>query len=178
MKHYLSCIATFLIGILPDGLCYSGPDSSTPLAPMQCFTGNCTTFQECRRLEMIADCPSDQVYDACLTMIDQKAHGKLTIVKKCGQSPCTQSEMDWWGDECDRKSDEDSYTCTSCCTETLCNSSFTLSSSPWILAVISLTSSPWFLGVLFLSLTHIEFAAHAVLDLVYSTSALDLINKV
>merc|ERR1711976_470312 len=88
---------------------------------MQCFIGNCTSFQECRHLGLVSDCPTDQEYDACLTDIVQKAHGRLTIVKRCGMSPCSISEMDWWGDECDRKSDEDSYSCTSCCTETLCN---------------------------------------------------------
>ena len=49
------------------------------------------------------------------------ANGRLRIVKKCGLSPCSLSDINSWTDECDRKSDEDSYTCTSCCRDTTCN---------------------------------------------------------
>ena len=51
------------------------------------------------------------------------AYGKLTVVKKCGSSEdCEESEQYWWRDECDRKSDDDSYTCTTCCSHNMCNS--------------------------------------------------------
>ena len=53
--------------------------SSTTPPPMQCFTGNCTTYEECRDLSLIADCPDDQAYDACLTYVDQK--GKNFAIK-------------------------------------------------------------------------------------------------
>ena len=44
-------------------------------------------------------------------------------MKKCGLSEnCGPSEHYWWQDECDRKSDEDSYTCSTCCSHTMCNS--------------------------------------------------------
>ena len=45
--------------------------------------------------------------------------------KKCGFSGvCAESAAAhyWWSDECDRKSDDDSYTCTTCCQGALCNS--------------------------------------------------------
>ena len=42
-------------------------------------------------------------------------------MKKCGVAECSISDTNYWSDECDRKSDEDSYTCTSCCNETMCN---------------------------------------------------------
>ena len=45
-----------------------------PEIPMQCYIGNCTSFEDCRKLEMIADCPTDQAYDACLTNIDRKGN--------------------------------------------------------------------------------------------------------
>ena len=44
--------------------------------------------------------------------------------KKCGFSGvCAESAAAhyWWSDECDRKSDDDSYTCTTCCQGALCN---------------------------------------------------------
>eukprot|EP00090_Calanus_glacialis_P040723 TRINITY_DN7118_c0_g1_i1.p1 TRINITY_DN7118_c0_g1~~TRINITY_DN7118_c0_g1_i1.p1 ORF type:complete len:144 (-),score=22.95 TRINITY_DN7118_c0_g1_i1:15-446(-) len=94
---------------------------SSSLPPMQCYIGNCTTSADCRKLELKADCPTDQAYDACETFIDRKANGRLSIVKKCGLSPCSFSDLNSWTDECDRKSDEDSYTCTSCCRNSLCN---------------------------------------------------------
>ena len=51
------------------------------------------------------------------------AYGRVTVVKKCGLSEnCGPSEHYWWQDECDRKSDEDSYTCSTCCSHTMCNS--------------------------------------------------------
>ena len=44
------------------------------------------------------------------------AYGALSVVKRCGfVSVCSPDPAYWWSDECDRKSDEDSYTCTSCC---------------------------------------------------------------
>merc|ERR1711892_1298478 len=94
---------------------------STTLPAMRCYIANCTRYEDCRTLELISDCPTDQAYDACLTHIDRKANGRLNIVKKCGLSPCSLSDFNSWTDECDRKSDEDSYTCTSCCRDSLCN---------------------------------------------------------
>merc|ERR1712029_371531 len=128
---------------------------------MQCFTGNCTTYEECRDLSLIADCPDDQAYDACLTYVDQKAHGKLTIVKKCGLRPCTLSELDWWGDECDRKRDDDSYTCTSCCSQTLCNTG--VRRSGFILLNLGIISH--------IELSIVVFTIHALLSNVYFLSA-------
>ena len=50
------------------------------------------------------------------------AYGRLTVVKKCGSvSECSGSPSYWWRDECDKRSEEDSYTCTSCCLSTACN---------------------------------------------------------
>ena len=50
------------------------------------------------------------------------AYGRVTVEKRCGFSgTCPESSVSWWSDECDRKSDEDSYTCTTCCTQTMCN---------------------------------------------------------
>eukprot|EP00092_Neocalanus_flemingeri_P042982 GFUD01047211.1.p1 GENE.GFUD01047211.1~~GFUD01047211.1.p1 ORF type:complete len:145 (+),score=27.58 GFUD01047211.1:100-534(+) len=115
-------ILSLFAALLGLGLCSSLPS-------MQCYIGNCTTWQDCRSLQLIADCPPDQAYDACLTSIDQKANGRLTITKKCGLSPCSLSDLNSWTDECDRKSDEDSYTCTSCCRETQCNGS--IKGTPW-----------------------------------------------
>ena len=62
-----------------------------------------------------------------ITTICIAASGRLSIVKKCGLSPCSLSDLNSWTDECDRKSDEDSYTCTSCCRETTCNGQSRLS---------------------------------------------------
>merc|ERR1712066_566525 len=91
-------------------------------AGMSCYVGNCTTFEDCRSEHLISDCPSDKEYDACLAYIVQKAYGKLTVVKKCGFSyNCEDSKHYWWKDECDRKFDEDSYTCTTCCSQNICN---------------------------------------------------------
>ena len=46
---------------------------------------------------------------------------------------------DWWSDECDRKADEDSYSCTSCCGHTLCNAAPTpLDSALPLLLITSL----------------------------------------
>ena len=41
---------------------------------MKCYIGNCTTFEDCRRPELISDCPNDQAYDACLSIIVQKGN--------------------------------------------------------------------------------------------------------
>ena len=50
------------------------------------------------------------------------AYGALSVVKRCGfVSVCSPDPAYWWSDECDRKSDEDSYTCTSCCHTDNCN---------------------------------------------------------
>ena len=50
------------------------------------------------------------------------AYGALSVVKRCGfVSVCSPDPAYWWSDECDRKSDEDSYTCTSCCPSSNCN---------------------------------------------------------
>ena len=46
----------------------SGPGTHV----MKCYIGNCTTFEECRRPELISDCPNDQLYDACTSIIVQK----------------------------------------------------------------------------------------------------------
>ena len=46
----------------------SGPGTHV----MKCYVGNCTTFEECRRPELISDCPNDQLYDACTSIIVQK----------------------------------------------------------------------------------------------------------
>ena len=62
-----------------------------------------------------------------ILLISIPANGRLRIVKKCGLSPCSLSDINSWTDECDRKSDEDSYTCTSCCRDTTCNGQGTLS---------------------------------------------------
>jgi len=133
MMSYLTCFVTVFIGLYPGcGLGAATPPDPAP-GVMQCYTGNCTTFKECRRPELVQDCPDP--YDACITEIVQKAHGRLTIEKKCGMSPCSQSELDWWGDECDRKSDDDSYSCTSCCASTLCNSAPPPSHAPLALAL-------------------------------------------
>ena len=63
-----------------------------------------------------------------LTYIDHdliSAYGKLTVEKKCGYSgTCGDDSQNWWSDECDRKSDEDSYTCTTCCGHVMCNAAF------------------------------------------------------
>ena len=72
---------------------------------------------------MIQECPADQAYDACLTNIEQKgelanhktkclnfvdfftkllklslnpAHGRLTVVKKCGLRPCSLNDVNSW----------------------------------------------------------------------------------
>ena len=51
-----------------------GLGAATPPAPApgvtQCYTGNCTTFADCRRVELVQDCPDP--YDACITEIVQK----------------------------------------------------------------------------------------------------------
>ena len=72
------------------------------------------------------------------------AYGRVTVVKACGESDsCGPSEHYWWQDDCDRKSDEDSYTCTTCCTTPSCNSAPRLHSLPGILLclLISLNKS-------------------------------------
>ena len=46
--------------------------TGTGAASMRCYIGNCSTFEECRRPELVADCPNDQAYDACLSTIVQK----------------------------------------------------------------------------------------------------------
>ena len=46
--------------------------TGTGAAAMRCYIGNCSTFEECRRPELVADCPNDQAYDACLSTIVQK----------------------------------------------------------------------------------------------------------
>ena len=57
-----------------------------------------------------------------LTRLLFSAYGRLTVEKRCGFSGvCPSDSVSWWSDECDRKSDEDSYTCTTCCTQTMCN---------------------------------------------------------
>ena len=130
---------------------------------MSCYVGNCTSLEDCRREELISDC-SSRDYDACITTIVQKgtvtskrgrqtnssryfpvsAYGRVTVVKACGESDsCGPSEHYWWQDDCDRKSDEDSYTCTTCCTTPSCNSAPRLHSLPGILLclLISLNKS-------------------------------------
>ena len=47
---------------------------SAGLSGMQCYIGNCTTFEDCRRPELISDCPNDKLYDACLSVVVQKGN--------------------------------------------------------------------------------------------------------
>ena len=42
------------------------------MAGLQCYIGNCSAWEDCRRPELVADCPHDQAYDACLSIIVQK----------------------------------------------------------------------------------------------------------
>ena len=202
---------------------------SSSRSGLQCYVGNCSSWEDCRRPGLITDCPPDHHYTACLTFIDQKcklllrvsslssifavcknfkitieqlmyrhqhkslglwsrnfksqylkivkvskvirlecslvwvraelntflhqelpslsnpviaAYGKLTVVKRCGSvSLCAESVSTsyWWSDECDRRSEEDSYTCTSCCSTAACNNSNSPSGrQPLVAAVLSL----------------------------------------
>ena len=42
------------------------------MAGLQCYIGNCSSMEACRRPELVTDCPHDQAYDACLSIIVQK----------------------------------------------------------------------------------------------------------
>ena len=68
------------------------------------------------------------------------ANGRLSIVKKCGLSPCSLSEYNSWTDECDRKADEDSYTCTSCCRNSLCNGETSVSRRTNLIFILSFST--------------------------------------
>ena len=46
--------------------------SEGAMAGLQCYIGNCTSMEACRRPELVTDCPHDQAYDACLSIIVQK----------------------------------------------------------------------------------------------------------
>ena len=48
------------------------------MAGLQCYIGNCTSMEACRRPELVTDCPHDQAYDACLSIIVQKGR-PLTV---------------------------------------------------------------------------------------------------
>ena len=136
----------WLLLILSPASCPTLIESSSTEPPLQrCYVGNCTSLEDCRREELISEC-SSRDYDACITTIVQKgkerrgwrsersekvhlsAYGRVTVVKRCGESEsCGSSEHYWWQDECDRKSDEDSYTCSTCCSHSTCNSARALS---------------------------------------------------
>ena len=65
------------------------------MAGLQCYIGNCTSMEECRRPELVTDCPHDQAYDACLSIIVQK--GRLFhscclihLFKRCRSSFSTK----------------------------------------------------------------------------------------
>ena len=47
------------------------------MAGLQCYIGNCSAWEDCRRPELVADCPHDQAYDACLSIIVQKGRASL-----------------------------------------------------------------------------------------------------
>ena len=50
---------------------------------MQCYIGNCTTFEDCRRPELISDCPNDKLYDACISIVVQKGnHHTIKTLQK------------------------------------------------------------------------------------------------
>ena len=64
---------------------------TTPLAPMQCLVGNCTSWAECRSLDLVMDCPQepghsgDIIYSSCITEIVQKGTQGLSLFKEKGQ---------------------------------------------------------------------------------------------
>ena len=68
------------------------------------------------------------IYIKFTIIISISANGRLNIVKKCWPSLWSLSDLNSWTDECDRKSDEESYACTSCCRNLLCNGQRQLSS--------------------------------------------------
>ena len=48
--------------------------SESASAGMQCYIGNCSSFEECRRPDLISDCPNDRLYDACISIVVQKGN--------------------------------------------------------------------------------------------------------
>ena len=107
MKNQLTCLAALILGkvtnlslllyltntepgLLTDPVC----PMTTPLAPMQCLVGNCTSWAECRSLDLVTDCPQpepgqpgDTLYSSCITEIVQKGtHVYLSLKIKQGQS--------------------------------------------------------------------------------------------
>eukprot|EP00088_Acartia_fossae_P047682 TRINITY_DN51767_c0_g1_i1.p1 TRINITY_DN51767_c0_g1~~TRINITY_DN51767_c0_g1_i1.p1 ORF type:complete len:213 (-),score=37.08 TRINITY_DN51767_c0_g1_i1:103-741(-) len=144
-------ISTILIGLVDIGCC------KTLLEPMRCYIGECTgndedkVLEECRRESMIRECPRDKPYDSCLTTINRKAYGSITVVKTCGVDPCSvaqesaaaaaaaasstssskgrrgqaaHSTLDYDHDldQCQRYQFRDSYMCAVCCHHDMCNS--------------------------------------------------------
>ena len=45
---------------------------SSSRSGLQCYVGNCSSWEDCRRPGLITACPTDHHYTACLTFIDQK----------------------------------------------------------------------------------------------------------
>lgn len=103
MKNQLTCLATLILGkmtnlsflryltntepgLLTDLVC----PMTTPLTPMQCLVGNCTSWAECRSLDLVTDCPQpepghsgDFLYSSCITEIVQKGtHVYLFLAAK------------------------------------------------------------------------------------------------
>ncbi|GAB6019036.1 hypothetical protein CHUAL_000664 [Chamberlinius hualienensis] len=81
----------------------------------------------------LTDCPHDQSYDRCITIVKKTASDGEWIVKKCALGPCSLrddvSNKELGLDHCDRSKAE--YDCRVCCRENGCNvnQSFTLKSS-------------------------------------------------
>ena len=64
LKHSVFYVSVFISSLLRV--------SEGAMAGLQCYIGNCTSMEECRRPELVTDCPHDQAYDACLSIIVQK----------------------------------------------------------------------------------------------------------
>ena len=52
---------------------------SSSRSGLQCYVGNCSSWEDCRRPGLITDCPPDHHYTACLTFIDQKCKLLLRV---------------------------------------------------------------------------------------------------
>ena len=63
------CFSVFSISVFLSSLLRV---SEGAMAGLQCYIGNCSSMEACRRPELVTDCPHDQAYDACLSIIVQK----------------------------------------------------------------------------------------------------------